>query len=237
MNLYAYRLLSAAVPSIPENDAWWGKGFTEWTNVTKAHPLFRDHYQPHLPADLGFYDFVFRNRAKRRLTWRGSRRPGFCYYHYWFEGRRFLDRPFDEVLIPATGFPLLPLLGQRKLDPPLGRSEQEILMVQNYNEEDDLNHIRWLAGAFRDPRYIRVHGRPLFLVYRLFRLPDPERPVEIWRNEAGDWGSVTFLFAMWKALKRIMVWHRNTSWMPPWNLRLIIKRCLPDKRQTGWQIG
>jgi lipopolysaccharide biosynthesis protein len=171
---------------IPENDVWWGKGFTDWTNVAKAKPAFKGHYQPHLPADLGFYDLRLPEARKAQADLaREYGIHGFCYYHYWFKGRRLLERPFNEVLnYGKPDFPFCLCWANESWTRLWDGQEQEILMAQNYDEEDDLNHIRWLAGAFRDPRYIRVHGRALFLVYRLSRLPDPERTVEIWRNEA-----------------------------------------------------
>src|SRR6516164_6071207 len=92
---------------IPENDAWWGKGFTEWTNTAKARPLFRGHYQPHVPADLGFYDLrVPETRAQQAEMAERFGVEGFCYYHYWFAGKRILNRPFDEVV--TSGEPKFP---------------------------------------------------------------------------------------------------------------------------------
>jgi lipopolysaccharide biosynthesis protein len=175
---------------IRENDEWWGKGFTEWANVTRTRPRFKDHYQPHLPADLGFYDLRLpeARQAQADLA-RQHGIHGFCYYHYWFNGRRLLERPFNEIL--ASGQPRFPFClcwanenWTRRWD----GQERDILLEQNYGDEDDLNHIRWLANAFRDPRYIRIQGKPIFLVYRLSRLPNPARTVKIWRNEAGALG-------------------------------------------------
>jgi lipopolysaccharide biosynthesis protein len=169
-----------------ENDAWWGKGFTEWTNVAQARPLFRGHHQPHIPADLGFYDL--RLPETRQAQADLARRYGiygFCYYHYWFNGRLLLERPFREVL--ESGRPDLPFClcwanedWTRAWD---GRSG-EYLIRQSYSDADDRAHLRWLAPALADPRYIRVDGRPLFLVYRALKLPDPRRTAAVWREEA-----------------------------------------------------
>jgi len=171
---------------IPENDEWWGRGFTEWTNVTRARPLFRGHYQPHLPADLGFYDLRLpeAREAQAELA-RQYGIFGFCYYHYWFSGRRLLERPFNEVL--ASGRPDFPFClcwanenWTRRWD----AQEREILMPQQYSHEDDVAHMRWLVRAFDDHRYIRVEGKPLFLVYRAGVVPDLRRTLETWRTEA-----------------------------------------------------
>jgi hypothetical protein len=171
---------------IPENDQWWGKGFTEWTNVTKARPWFRGHYQPHLPADLGFYDLRLpeaREAQAELATEYGI--YGFCYYHYWFHGRRLLERPFNEVL--ASGRPDFPFSlcwanenWTRRWD----GAERKVLVEQTYSREDDLNHIRWLINAIKDRRYIRVEDKPLLLVYRAGELPFASQTTEIWRTEA-----------------------------------------------------
>src|SRR4029077_7166935 len=171
---------------IPENDDWWGKGFTEWTNVTKARPWFRGHYQPHLPADLGFYDLRLpETREAQANLARQYGIHGFCYYHYWFNGRRLLERPFNEVLASGSpDFPFCLCWANENWTRAWDGLEREVLIQQHYDSNDDLAHIRWLANAFRDPRYIRVHGKPLFLVYRVASLPDPMQTVSIWREEA-----------------------------------------------------
>ncbi len=171
---------------VPENDAWWGRGFTEWRNVAKAQPLFPDHYQPHVPADLGFYDLrLSETREAQAALAQQYGVHGFCYYHYWFNGRRILERPFNEVL--ASGKPALPFClcwanenWTRRWD----GEDQHVLLKQSYAPEDDLEHIQSLIPAFQDPRYIRVHGRPLFLVYRAELLPNPKMTTDIWRREA-----------------------------------------------------
>jgi lipopolysaccharide biosynthesis protein len=176
---------------IPENDAWWGKGFTEWTNVTKARPLFKGHYQPHLPTDLGFYDLRLPEARQAQADLASEYGiHGFCYYHYWFGGRRLLERPFSEVLKSGKpDFPFCLCWANESWTRRWDGQEKEILLEQTYSDEDDRNHIRWLTTAFRDPRYIRVQGRPLFLVYRLSRLPNPARTIELWRNEAKRLGA------------------------------------------------
>jgi lipopolysaccharide biosynthesis protein len=162
---------------IPENDEWWGRGFTEWTNVAKARPLFRGHYQPHLPADLGFCDLrVAEVRSAQADLARDHGIDGFSYYHYWFNGRRLLNRPFDEVL--ASGAPNFPFCLCWANEPWSRRwtgEDREILMAQEHSAADDDAHGRFLARAFADPRYIRHHGRPLFLVWRPRHLPDPPK--------------------------------------------------------------
>ena len=171
---------------IPENDEWWGKGFTEWRNVTKARPQFPGHYQPHLPADLGFYDLRLTEvrEAQAELA-RQHGIHGFCYYHYWFNGRRILERPFNEVL--ASGKPDFPFClcwANENWTRVWDGGVNHVLLEQKYSAEDDLAHIQSLIPAFRDERYIRINGKPLFLVYRAELIPDPIRTTAIWREAA-----------------------------------------------------
>jgi lipopolysaccharide biosynthesis protein len=171
---------------IPENDEWWGKGFTEWTNVVRARPRFPGHYQPHLPADLGFYDLRLPEaRAAQAELASQYGIYGFCFYHYWFNGRQVLERPVNEIW--KSGQPNFPFClcwanenWTRKWD----GLETNVLLEQRYSAADDLTHIRSLIPIFFDCRYIHIEDRPLFLVYRASSLPDPEKTTEVWRREA-----------------------------------------------------
>jgi lipopolysaccharide biosynthesis protein len=175
---------------IAENDEWWGKGFTEWTNVTKAKPLFPGHYQPHLPADLGFYDLrIPEVRQAQADLARQYGIHGFCYYHYWFHGKRLLERPFNEVLESGQpDFPFCLCWANENWTRRWDGKEKELLIEQKYSEEDDRQHIQWLAGVFADPRYIRVNNKPLFLVYHAYKLPNPLKTAAIWREECQKLG-------------------------------------------------
>jgi lipopolysaccharide biosynthesis protein len=174
----------------PENDAWWGRGFTEWRNVVRARPLFAGHYQPHLPADLGFYDLrVPETRETQVELAREAGLDGFCYYHYWFGGKQLLERPFEEVLTSGSpDYPFCLCWANEKWTRAWDGTSGTVLVDQRYSADDDVAHIRWLARAFEDPRYVRVEGKPLFLVYRARSMPDPLATTERWRDEAARLG-------------------------------------------------
>lgn len=172
---------------IPENDAWWGKGFTEWTNTAKAKPLFPGHYQPHIPADLGFYDLripeVRNTQAEMAFNYGIE---GFCYYHYWFSGKRLLERPFNEVL--ESGEPNFPFCLCWANETWSGRWHgypNKILIEQTYpGINDEIKHFETLYPAFIDKRYIKMDGKPVFLIYEPARLPDPKKFTDHWRDLA-----------------------------------------------------
>jgi hypothetical protein len=174
----------------PENDAWHSTGFTEWTVVAKSRPLFPGHNQPHLPSELGFCDLRLPETRERQVRLaRAHGISGFCYYHYWFTGQRMLERPLREVM--RSGNPDFPFClcwaNESWYRRWMGASD-ELLVEQEFNEEDDLEHIRYLIEAFKDDRYIHVKGRPLLSIYRPDSLPDPTRTVELWRQECARAG-------------------------------------------------
>jgi lipopolysaccharide biosynthesis protein len=181
------RLIAYYLPQFhatPENDRWWGKGFTEWTNVTKSFPRFPGHYQPHLPGELGFYDLrspevLYRQAALARTY--GL--CGFCIHHYWFSGKTVLDEPL-KILLRNRDIDISFCLNwanenwTRRWD----GKDQEVLLAQQYSPADDLALARSLEPALADPRYLRIEGRPLLMIYRPGILPDPRATAERWRN-------------------------------------------------------
>jgi lipopolysaccharide biosynthesis protein len=176
--------------SIPENDEWWGAGFTEWTNVTKAVPRFVGHYQPRLPADVGFYDL----RAEHVLPQQAAMAKkygisGFCFHHYWFGGRRLLEMPIESLLNrPEIDLPYCINWANEPWSRRWDGSYEEILMRQAFSAEDDINFARSLEPYFRDPRYIRVDGRPLLMLYRPQIMPDAKATVRRWRRHFTEAG-------------------------------------------------
>jgi hypothetical protein len=183
------RLIAFYLPQyypIPENDAWWGEGFTDWDNVAKAEPLFPGHYQPHLPADLGFYDLRLPEvRCEQADLAREHGIHGFCYYHYWFHGKRLLERPFQEVLHSGQpDFPFCLCWANEPWSRRWNGKSEDVLQPQSYSTEDDRSHIKWLIPALCDRRAIQIEGRPLLIIYRGKDLPDPQRTSHLWRAEA-----------------------------------------------------
>ncbi len=176
---------------IAENDEFWGPGFTEWTNVAAARPLYRGHRQPLLPADLGFYDLrVPEIRAAQADLARAYGVTAFCYWHYWFAGRRVLDQVHGEVM--RTGEPDLPFClgwGNQSWTGVWHGAPERVLIEQTYPGADDhRRHFDALLEAFTDPRYLRVDGRPVFYVQEPDGIPDVERWVGLWQRLADDAG-------------------------------------------------
>jgi hypothetical protein len=189
------RLIAFYLPQfhpVPENHAWWGEGFTEWTHVRAARPLFRGHRQPRRPGLLGYYDLRDPDirQAQADLA-RGAGIEAFCYWHYWFgAGRRILERPFDEVLASgAPDFPFCLCWANESWTGIWHGAPGRILIEQTYpGPADQSRHFRSLLPALRDRRYITVEGRPVFLIYRPENLPDAAQFATQWRNLAAASG-------------------------------------------------
>lgn len=185
---------------IPENDKYWGKGFTEWTNVAKARPLFKGHYQPRIPADLGFYDLRMPEvREAQAAMAREAGIEGFCYWHYWLgNGRKLLERPFEEVV--ATGKPDYPFcLAWANHDWTTktwqNGGRQEMIAQQLYpGDEDHIAHFNYLLPAFKDHRYIKVDGKILFLILEPYYFKGLSHFMELWRKLAKENGLEGFYF-------------------------------------------
>lgn len=205
MNSKQVRTIAFYLPQYhptPDNDLWWGKGFTEWTNVGKAKPLFPGHYQPKVPADLGYYDLRLPEvREQQAALAREAGLEGFCYYHYWFgNGKQELERPFNEVLVSGKpDFPFCLCWANESwhskfwnLD---GTIEKKTLVEQKYPGDVDIRmHFQALLPAFQDKRYIRIDGKPVFMIYRPDDYADVSHFIQQWRRLAAENGLVGMYF-------------------------------------------
>ena len=187
----------------PDNDKWWGKGFTEWTNVGKAKPLFRGHYQPKVPADLGYYDLRLPEvRVAQAELAKEAGIEGFCYYHYWFgDGKQELELPFNEVV--RTGEPDFPFClcwaneswHAKFWDKDGKASSKRLLIEQRYlGHEDNVKHFYSLLPAFKDKRYIKVDGKLLFMIYRPLDFENVSEFIQDWQKLARENGLEGFHF-------------------------------------------
>ena len=177
---------------IPENDEWWGPGFTEWNNVVKARPLFRGHYQPRIPADLGFYDLRLPEvREQQAELAREAGIEGFCYYHYWFgNGKQLLQRPFEEVL--QSGKPDFPFClcwanhdwTNKTWKKGSSLRKDSMIMQMHYDFDDHIAHFNSLLPAFKDPRYLKVDGKPIFGIWAPRKFPEVKRFIALWNSLA-----------------------------------------------------
>lgn len=186
MNLKTIAIYLPQFHPIPENDKWWGKGFTEWTNVTKAKPLFKGHYQPHLPADLGFYDLrLHEARLAQEQLAKEYGIYGFCYYHYWFNGKRMLNEPLDRKLQNQDeDLPFMICWANENWTRVWDGGDKDILLEQKYSHDDDVKHINHLLPYLKDKRYIKVNGKPIIAIYKSTIIPNIKSTVETWRSIA-----------------------------------------------------
>lgn len=197
-----HRLIAINLPQFhpfKENDEWWGKGFTEWTNVTKAKPRFPGHYQPQLPTETGFYDMRLpETREMQANMAREAGIYGFCYYHYWFNGKQLMERPVQEILSSGKpDFPFMLCWANENWSRNWDGGNKEILIAQDYSPEDDIQHMRYLCeNVFPDKRYITIDGKPFFVIYRPELLPDIAATVQRWRATAAEYGIELYLSYM-----------------------------------------
>jgi len=202
MSIHKLRSIAFYLPQFyptPENDEWWEPGFTEWTNVAKAKPLFKGHYQPRIPRDLSFYDLrVPETREKQAQLAREAGIEGFCYWHYWFDGRRLLDRVFTEVV--ESGKPDYPFClcwanhswYQKTWDP---TKPDKLLIEQTYpGEQDYIDHFNAMLPAFKDERYMKVDGKLIFGIFNSDSIPSFPLMKETWNRLAKENGIEGFYF-------------------------------------------
>ena len=175
----------------PENDAWWGTGFTEWNNVRSAQPLFKNHNQPRVPLDNNYYDLT----ETENLRWQAHLAQkygvyGFCYYHYWFNGKLLMEKPMEQMLSDKEiQLPFCICWANENWTKAWAKRSKEVLIAQNYeNKEDWKKHFEYLEKFFKDKRYIKCNGKPLLVIYRPELIPCLKELLEYWNDLAENKG-------------------------------------------------
>ena len=189
--------------TIPENDLWWGEGFTEWTNVKKAKPLFKEHYQPRIPGDLGYYDILSpKTREDQAELAEEAGISAFCYWHYWFGGeKQLLEKPLMEVV--RLGKPDLPFCLswanhswlKKNWNADTSELSTKVLMEQKYYDEEDIEaHFYAMLPVFKDKRYYRLSGKLVFVFYDIKSIPYIEIFIKRWQQLAIEHKLTGFYF-------------------------------------------
>jgi len=174
---------------VKENSEWWGEGFTEWTNTAKGKPNFEGHYQPHIPKHLGFYDLSNIETTRKQCEMAKSYGIyGFCYYYYWFSGRKILEKPLDNFISSNIDFPFCLCWANENWTKRWDGRDQDILLEQKYLDNDPELFIDSISKYISDRRYIKVNGKPVIIVYRAKELPDAEKVFKKWRSEVKNLG-------------------------------------------------
>ena len=175
--------------TFPENDQWWGPGFTEWSNVTAARPIFEGHNQPLLPSELGFYDLSVEGVRDRQFELaRSAGLEGFMYYYYWFSGKKLMDMPVERLHEGSGDQPFCLMWANENWSRRWDGSESSILIAQDYDDVPAEQFIDDIMHLLLDPRYIRVDGKPLVAVYKIAQLPDFPATLKHWRERAAEEG-------------------------------------------------
>lgn len=173
-----------------ENDEWWGKGFTEWTNTKKAKPIFKNHYQPKTPLNENYYNLL--NEETREWQYKIAEEHGiygFCYYHYWFDGRLLMEKPVELMLNDKTDFPFCLCWANEPWTRTWDGGNKDVIMPQKYAGETDWeNHFNYLLPFFKSERYIKIDNKPVFVLYRSNNIPDCDEMITYWDNKCKEQG-------------------------------------------------
>lgn len=195
MKIKAIAIVLPQFHPIPENNEWWGEGFTEWTNVVKGKPLFKGHYQPHLPKNLGYYDLrLAQTREAQAALAQKYGIYGFCYYHYWFNGIRILETPVDTILESGKpDFPFMLCWANENWSRNWDGGSEKILIEQKHSVEDFVSHAHHLVKYFQDKRYIKINNKPVFAIYKDLLIEDIENCINAFRNTLKEYGLDVFI--------------------------------------------